>query len=147
MSRPRTLAVVLCVLAASATLAACGGDDEEAAAPPAEPPPAEPAEPPAEPPEPAEGGGTLVANVGPGFEISLTLDGAAVTELPAGSYTIEVEDQADTHNFHLAGPGVDEATDVGETGQATWTVDLAAGDYTFVCDPHASSMQGAFTVQ
>jgi plastocyanin len=150
MSRSRTLAVALCVLATSATLAACGGDDEEAA-PPAEPAPAEPAEPPAEPAEPAEppaeGGGTLVATVGPGFTITLTQDGADVTELAAGSYTIEVDDQADTHNFHLSGPGVDEATDVGEIGQTSWTVDFAAGEYTFVCDPHAGSMNGAFSVQ
>ena len=148
MRRSRTLALAVCVLAASATLAACGGDDETAA-PPAEPAPAEPAEPPAEPAPaepPAEGGGTLVATVGPGFTITLTQDGADVTDLPAGSYTIEVADEANTHNFHLAGPGVEEATDVGETGATTWTVDLAAGDYTFVCDPHAGSMNGAFTV-
>ena len=147
MSRRRTLALALCVLAASATLAACGGDDEEAAAP-AEPAPAEPAEPPAEPAEPpAEGGGTLVATVGPDFTITLTQDGADVTELAAGSYTIEVDDQADTHNFHLSGPGVEETTDVAETGQTSWTVDFEAGDYTFVCDPHAGEMNGAFTVQ
>jgi hypothetical protein len=146
MRRSRTLALALSVLAASATLAACGGDDEEAA-PPAEPAPAEPApaEPPAEP-APAAGGGTLAASVGPGFEISLTLDGAPVTELPAGSYTIEVDDQASSHDFHLTGEGVDETTDVAETGQTSWTVDLVAGEYTFVCDPHAGSMKGTFTV-
>ena len=148
MRRPKTLVLALSVLAASATLAACGGDDE-AAVPPGEPAPAEPApaEPPAEPAPPAEGGGVLTASVGPGFEISLTLDGAPVTELPAGSYTIEVDDQASIHNFHLIGPGVDEATDVGETGQTSWTVDLAAGEYTFVCDPHSQSMKGTFTVR
>ena len=144
MRRPRTLALALCVLAASGTLAACGGDGEEAT--PAAPP-AEPAEPPAEPAPPAEGGATLDASVGPGFEISLTQDGNPVTELPAGSYTIEVNDQSDIHNFHLSGPGVDESTDVAETGETTWEVDFEAGDYTFVCDPHASSMNGSFTVQ
>jgi Copper binding proteins, plastocyanin/azurin family len=139
MRRPRTLALALCVLAASGTLAACGGDNEEAAPPAA--PPAETATP------PAEGGTTLQGSVGPGFEISLTQDGNPVTELPAGTYTIDVNDQADVHNFHLSGPGVDEATDVAGTGETTWTVDLQAGEYTFVCDPHASSMNGSFTVQ
>ena len=142
MQRRKGIAVALAALAAATTLAACGGDDEEAA-PPA-PPPAEPAEP-AE--EPAAGGGTLLASVGPGFEISLsTEDGQAVTELPAGSYTIQVDDKAESHNFHLTGGDVDEATDVAAVETAEWTVDLAAGEYTFVCDPHASQMKGSFTV-
>jgi hypothetical protein len=146
MHRRKGIAVALAALAAATTLAACGGDDEEAA-PPA-PPPAEPAEPSAEPPaEPAAGGTTLLAKVGPGFDISLTTeDGQPVTDLPAGQYTIEVDDEADVHNFHLTGGDVDEATDVGEVETTEWTVDLAAGDYTFVCDPHAQSMNGSFTV-
>ena len=131
MHRRKGIAVALAALAAATTLAACGGDDEEAA-PPA-PPPAEPAEP-AE--EPAAGGGTLLA----------TEDGQAVTELPAGSYTIQVDDKAESHNFHLTGGDVDEATDVAAVETAEWTVDLAAGEYTFVCDPHASQMKGSFTV-
>ena len=145
MSRRRIMLALVTLGTAALLAAACGGDDE-AAAPPAEPAPAEPApaEPPAEPP--AAGGGTLTASVGPGFEISLTQDGAAVSELPAGTYTIEVSDKSDIHNFHLTGGGVDEATDVGEVADTTWEVELAAGDYTFVCDPHASTMKGAFTV-
>jgi hypothetical protein len=143
MSR-RRIAFAVATLGTTALLfAACGGDDEAAAPPPAEPAPAEPA--PAEEP-PAEGGGTLQASVGPGFEISLTQDGEPVTELAAGAYTIEVSDQADTHNFHLTGPGVDESTDVAETGDTEWQVEFTAGDYQFVCDPHAGSMNGSFTV-
>ena len=38
--------------------------------------------------------------------------GRSVSTLPAGSYTIEVDDQSDMHNFHLTGPGVEETTDV-----------------------------------
>jgi hypothetical protein len=145
MTRRRSLALVLAALLAATVLAACGGDDDEAA-PPAEPAPAEPApaEPPAEPP--AAGGAALAGSVGPGFEISLTQDGSPVTELAAGSYTIVVNDQASSHNFHLTGPGVDEATDVGETGETTFEVALEPGEYTFVCDPHAGSMNGSFTV-
>jgi plastocyanin len=92
-------------------------------------------------------GTTLKGNVGPGFDISLTTaDGKAVTTLPAGSYTIVVDDQADIHNFHLTGPGVDSMTDVSGTGTVTWNVDLQAGSYHFQCDPHASTMNGDFTV-
>jgi plastocyanin len=92
-------------------------------------------------------GTTLTASVGPGFEISLTgADGSEVTTLSAGSYTIEVDDQSDIHNFHLTGPGVDETTSVSEVGTATWNVTLEAGSYHFQCDPHASSMNGDFEV-
>jgi plastocyanin len=92
-------------------------------------------------------GTTLKGNVGPGFDISLTTaDGKAVTTLPAGSYTIVVDDQADIHNFHLTGPGVDSMTDVSGTGTVTWNVDLKAGSYHFQCDPHAGTMNGDFTV-
>ena len=95
----------------------------------------------------ATSGNTLTASVGPGFEISLTAaDGAAVSTLSAGDYTIEVDDQSDIHNFHLTGPGVDETTDVGGTGTDTWTVTLDAGSYHFQCDPHASTMNGDFEV-
>ena len=91
--------------------------------------------------------GPLAASVGPGFEISLTdADGADVTSLTAGTYTIEVDDQSDIHDFHLTGPGVDETTTVAEVGTATWEVTLEAGDYDFVCDPHAGSMNGSFEV-
>jgi hypothetical protein len=92
-------------------------------------------------------GTTLSASVGPGFEISLKdADGADVTTLPAGSYTINVDDQSDIHNFHLTGTGVDEATVVGESGMTTWDVTLEAGSYHFQCDPHASTMNGDFEV-
>jgi len=59
---------------------------------------------------------------------------------------VEVDDQAKIHNFHLTGPGVEETTDVARTGPATWEVIFEAGEYTFVCDPHAGSMRGTFTV-
>ena len=95
----------------------------------------------------AASGTTLTASVGPGFDISLTdADGAAVSTLSPGEYTIEVNDQSDIHNFHLTGPGVDEMTDVGSTGTETWTVTFEAGSYHFQCDPHASTMNGDFEV-
>ena len=92
-------------------------------------------------------GNTLSASVGPGFEISLKdSSGNDVKTLAAGTYTITVDDQADIHNFHLTGTGVDETTDVGGTGTTTWTVTFKAGSYHFQCDPHSSTMNGDFEV-
>jgi len=92
-------------------------------------------------------GTTLDGTVGPGFDISLKdASGNDVTTLTPGTYTIDVDDKADIHNFHLMGPGVDESTDVSGTGTTTWTVTLQDGTYTFQCDPHASSMNGSFEV-
>jgi len=92
-------------------------------------------------------GNTLQASVGPGFEISLKdSNGQDVTSLAAGTYTITVDDQSSSHNFHLTGGGVDEMTDVSGTGKDTWTVTLEAGSYHFQCDPHSSSMNGDFDV-
>ena len=89
----------------------------------------------------------LDAVVGPGFSISLrNADGTAVTQLPAGDYTIQVDDRSAIHDFHLTGPGVDLVTEVEFVGQQTWNVHLQDGTYTFVCDAHASAMHGSFTV-
>ena len=57
-----------------------------------------------------------------------------------------VDDRSDFHNFHLSGPGVSLATDVEAVEKVTWDVDFVEGRYTFVCDPHATQMKGAFTV-
>ena len=37
-------------------------------------------------------------------------------------------------------------SEVGEEGTENVTVDLVPGEYTFVCDPHASTMRGTFEV-
>ena len=91
-------------------------------------------------------GSTLDATVGPGFTITLTQNGNPVSTLTSGTYTINVDDKSDIHNFHLTGAGVDKATDVSGMGTQTWTVDLKAGSYHYQCDPHASTMNGSFTV-
>jgi plastocyanin len=58
-----------------------------------------------------------------------------------------VTDKSPIHNFHVSGPGLNkEITSVSFTGTKTVTVTLKKGKYTFVCDPHASSMKGSFTV-
>jgi len=133
----RSRAALLIVIALlGLALAGCGGDDEEATT--TEDTTAATTE------AGSTGGTTLNGSVGPGFDISL--DGT--DGLAPGSYTIAVNDQATDHNFHLTGPGgVDVATDVGGEGEETFDVELEAGEYTFVCDPHASQMKGSFTVE
>jgi plastocyanin len=90
---------------------------------------------------PASGGGALSATVGPGFTISMDK-----TSVPAGTYTLTVDDKSDAHNFHLTGDGVDVKTEVADVGTKTFQITLKAGTYKFICDPHASSMNGTLTV-
>ena len=134
MRRTRTALVDPHAVLAVAS-AGCGGDDEDTTV--------------ADTETTAQGdaGSTLMGTVGPGYTISLqTSAGDSVESLVPGEYTIEVDDRSGIHNFHLSGPGVDEATDVGGSGAQAWNVTLVAGDYSFVCDPHAGQMNGEFAV-
>ena len=92
--------------------------------------------------------GELDGEVGPGFTIEVSQNGEDAESVPAGTYTLKVEDKSDQHNFHLIGPGVDEkVTEVAFQGDKTVTVTLKPGTYTYQCDPHAASgMKGTFTV-
>ena len=139
MTRNRTVIATGLVVAALA-LAGCGGDDDESAAPDTDSTTTTTSTVPAT-------GAVLNASVGPGFEISLTTeDGEPVETLTAGSYTISTNDQSDIHNFHLTGEGVDVDTGVSESGTDSFDVTVTEGTYTFVCDPHAGSMNGNFEV-
>ena len=143
--RHLTLAILL--LALGLALAGCGGDDDDASGDAATIETTDTGETTDTDETETTGAGddatTLNGSVGPGFVISL--DGT--DGLTAGDYTIEVNDQSSAHNFHLTGPGgVDVATDVSGEGEETLEVTLEPGEYTFVCDPHASSMTGSFTV-
>jgi plastocyanin len=90
----------------------------------------------------------LVATVGPNFTISLTKAGKRVTTLRPGTYSITVRDRSNFHNFRLRGPGrVNKATGIGAVTTKTWSVRLVRGTYRYVCDPHATSMKGSFTVR
>jgi plastocyanin len=135
VTRSRAALLILLVLL-GLSVAGCGGDDDEAGT-------TTEAATEATTEASGSGGTTLNGSVGPGFDISLEgTDG-----LTAGSYTIVVNDQSASHNFHLTGPGgVDVSTEVSETGEKSLDVELEAGEYTFVCDPHASQMKGSFTV-
>ena len=92
--------------------------------------------------------GTLKGETGPGFTIEVSMDGEDAETIPAGTYTLEVEDKSDLHNFHLIGPGVDEeVTDLPFVGEKSVTVTLEPGTYTYQCDPHAANgMKGTFEV-
>jgi|RhiMethySRZTD1v2_1073278.scaffolds.fasta_scaffold136261_2 copper binding plastocyanin/azurin family protein len=139
----RSTRFVLAALLAAGLLAAagCGGGDDEAATD-------------TETTMTTMTGGatglgfTLVGSVGPGFEISVTTpSGDAPETLTPGSWELQVDDKSSAHNFHLTGPGdVDVSTEVGEEGAETFQVELQPGTYSFVCDPHASQMNGTFEV-
>ena len=134
----RHFALVGVLAAVGLAAAGCGSKSSSTAPPPASTPATTTAE--------AASGGTLDGVVGPGFTIGLTMGGTAVTTLTAGTYTLNVDDQADIHNFHLTGPGVDVTTDVSFKGTKSFTITLEAGKYHFQCDPHSGSMNGDFTV-
>jgi plastocyanin len=90
---------------------------------------------------------TVNGSVGPGFTISLKLNGKKVTKLRATTYKFKVSDKSNIHNFHLIGPGVNKKiTTVGFKGTKTVSVKLKKGTYRYICDPHASSMKGSFKV-
>jgi len=89
----------------------------------------------------------LVGTVGPGFTITLKKTARPVRLLTPGRYSITVADKSNIHNFHLKGPGLNkEITTVGFVGTKTVIVALRKGTYTFVCDPHFTSMKGSFKV-
>ena len=89
----------------------------------------------------------LVGTVGPGFTITLKKAARPVRLLTPGRYSITVADKSNIHNFHLKGPGLNkEITTVGFVGTKTMILALKKGTYTFVCDPHFTSMKGSFKV-
>jgi len=83
----------------------------------------------------------LAGTVGPGFTISMK------KPTKAGKYTLVISDKSSIHNFRLKGPGVNVATSVPATGSKTFKITLKKGKYTFLCDPHPTSMVGKFTIK
>ncbi len=84
----------------------------------------------------------IAGTVGPGFTITI-----AKKPTKAGKYLLVVNDKSKIHNFRLKGPGVNVATSVPATGTKTFKVTLKKGKYTFLCDPHPTSMIGRFTIK
>jgi plastocyanin len=126
---------VACGVAVVAVATACGGSSSPSKSPGDTTPAQHPA--------------SLVGIVGhnDSFSISLTdPSGAEIKNLAAGTYSLTVKDESSIHNFHLSGAGADHKTSVGGTGTSTFSVTFKPGKYTFVCDPHSSSMRGEFRV-
>ena len=92
---------------------------------------------------------TLTGDVGLGNAFTISLhdaSGAPVKNLDPGTYTLNVHDHSDIHNFHLFGPGgVDVSSDIGNVESDTFTITLVNGTYTYICDAHPN-MKGTFTV-
>jgi plastocyanin len=91
---------------------------------------------------------TVNGTVGPGFTITLTMQGKNVTKLKVGkAYRFVISDRSSIHDFHLSGPGVNRVfTSVEFTGTKSFVRTLKKGSYSFVCDPHSAIMHGRFLV-
>jgi len=134
---PRILLLVLAALVLAVGAAGCGGDDDEADEPAAE--------------ETTENGGggdattlELVADAGgaPAFDTTSL-------EAPAGEITINLTNDSDVpHNVAIDGMDVVSETVAG--GNASVTVTLEPGEYTYFCavpGHREAGMEGTLTVQ
>ncbi|HUG64468.1 MAG TPA: plastocyanin/azurin family copper-binding protein [Gaiellaceae bacterium] len=83
----------------------------------------------------------FTGTVGPGFTINMK------KPTKRGKAILVVSDKSSIHNFRLKGPGVNVATSVRATGSKTFRITLRKGKYTFLCDPHPTSMKGSFTIK
>ena len=88
----------------------------------------------------------ITAIAGPGNAITFTQNGAAVTHLDPGTYTINVTDSSDRRDFTLRGPGVSEHTGFETTGTATWTVTFKDGWYRYYDAAFEPDYHGQFSV-
>jgi plastocyanin len=100
---------------------------------------------------------TFKGSDGPGFTISMTTKPTKAVKIK-----LVIADKSSAHNFHLTGPGgkaitalnvktnktvKSVTTSVAATGTSSFIFTLKKGTYRFVCDPHASSMKGSFTIK
>jgi hypothetical protein len=82
-----------------------------------------------------------------GFVKPHSIIGFREDSVPAGRYKVIVSDTAPSHNFHMTGPGgVDRRTLVAGMGKEIWKLDLLAGTYVAICDPHKRRMKTEITV-
>ena len=128
------------LLLATALLAGCGGDDEE-----------EPAATPATQEEPGSGGGG-----GEQVQVSSPEDGSlkfdqSELSAKAGKVTFTYDNPSQVpHAFEVEGNGVEEETEVITGSDASITVDLTAGTYTYYCpvgQHRQAGMEGTLTVE
>jgi plastocyanin len=90
----------------------------------------------------------LTGTDGPGFTISLKMNGKPVKTLKAGTYKVVIHDMASIHGFSLDGPNkfAKDLSPVSFVGTKTITLNLKAGAYKFYCPPHEPTMFGRFAV-
>jgi plastocyanin len=96
--------------------------------------------------------GTLNGSVGSvanhdAFQIALS-----ASWVTPGTYTINITDYSTIHNFDLCagtsctGSNSVDATTIPGTGSVSWSVNLAAGTYTYQCDAHSNVLHGTLVV-
>jgi len=95
---------------------------------------------------------TLKGVVGPGYSITLKMNGKTVKRLKAGKYRIVVSDKSSLHNFTLererpSKPKLEkDLTSVGFTGTKTVTWTLKPGSWRAYCSVHEAYMHHDFKV-
>ena len=95
---------------------------------------------------------TLKGVVGPGYSISLKMNGKKVKTLKAGKYKIVVSDQASIHNFtlereHPTSPHMEKhITSTAFMGTTTITWTLKPGSWRAYCSIHEAMMHQDFKV-
>ena len=88
----------------------------------------------------------LIFTVGPDARIAAFYsDGRKLTNLPPGTYSVQVHDLSANHNLHLTGPGIDEKTSVGDIEHPVWQLTFKVGTYRLKCDVHPT-ITASFTV-
>ena len=93
----------------------------------------------------------LRGTVGPGYTISLKMNGKTVKTLKAGRYKFVVSDKSSIHNFVVEqesrGKFEKDLTDVSSTGTKSVTLSLKKGKWKYYCKVHESTMFGFFNVK
>jgi plastocyanin len=93
---------------------------------------------------------TLKGTVGPGYTITLTMNGKKVKSLKRGTYKFAVADKSTFHNFTVerekGGKFEKDLTSVSFTGSKTVTLKLGAGSWKYYCKVHEPMMYGFFKV-
>jgi plastocyanin len=95
---------------------------------------------------------TLKGVVGPGYSISLKMNGHKVKTLKAGTYKIVISDKSNFHNFTLerekpSKPKLEKhITSTSFTGSKTVTWTLKPGSWRAYCSIHEAQMHQDFKV-
>jgi hypothetical protein len=89
----------------------------------------------------------LFGAVGPGSTFTFkNKAGKTVRTLKPGKYTVTVQDQSKSQNFHLVGPGVNVKTTIKGRSSSGWAVVLKAGTFRYYSDAAPTKLKGSFRV-